>query len=91
MSLRNNSGKTGIIKAFASSTQVVVELQSNTAQPVQLQLLNNMGVLISKESRKIEAGTTTLYLNTPLPGNGVYHIRITGTGETLLGSFIKQQ
>lgn len=90
MSVRGNTGKTGIIKTFANTAQVVVELQSNAAQNIQLQVLNNMGVLISRESRKIEAGNTTLYLNTPSLSSGVYHVRLTTAGETMLSSFIKQ-
>ncbi len=89
MSVRAITGKKGIVKTFATTAQVVVELQSNTAENIQLQLLNNMGVLISRESRKIEAGTNTLYLNTPALSNGVYHVRLIAGGETLLSSFIK--
>ena len=90
MSVHISTGKLELVKAFAnSSSQVIVELQNNNTQNVQLQILNNMGMVISSASKKIEAGTTTLYLNTTLPGTGVYHIKVTAAGESMVRSFIK--
>jgi hypothetical protein len=90
MSVYINAGKLSIVKAFArSASQVVVELQNNEPQAVQLELLNNMGMVISRENRKIEAGSSSIYLGTPLLSNGVYHIRINGAQVSLVSSFIK--
>jgi len=90
MSVHISSGKLELVKAFAnSSSQVIVAFQNNNTQNVQLQILNNMGMVISSATRRIEAGTTTLYLNTALPGNGIYHIKVTAAGESMVRSFIK--
>ena len=90
MSVHINSGKLALLKAFANaSSQVVVELQSNEPQNAQLQLFNNTGLVISSASRKIEPGNTTLYLNTPVLSNGVYHIKLTTPRGSLVSSFIK--
>ena len=90
MSVMTNAGKLAIVKAFArTATQVIVELQNNEPQNAELQVLNNMGLLISKISRKIEAGSTTIYLNTPALSNGVYHIKLATAKETMVSSFIK--
>lgn len=90
MTVYINAGKLSIVKAFArSASQVVVELQNNEPQLVQLELLNNTGMIIARENRKIEAGSSSIYLNTPLLSNGVYHIRINGARTSLISSFIK--
>ncbi|GAC1448121.1 MAG: hypothetical protein NVSMB7_09340 [Chitinophagaceae bacterium] len=90
MSVYINTGKLAIVRAFArSASQVVVELQNNDPQQTELQILSNMGMLISKTSRKIEAGNTILYLDTPLLSNGIYHIKLTTAKESVVGSFIK--
>jgi len=87
-----NAGKLSLVKAFVrSSSQVVVELQNNEPQMVQLELLNSMGMVISRESRKIETGSSSIYLTTPLLSNGVYHIKINGVHASMTGSFIKNQ
>ena len=90
MSVYLNAGKLAIVKAFAhSAVQVIVELQNNEPQNAEIQLLNNMGMLISKTSRRIEAGSTTIYLNTPSLGNGVYHVKLVTPKETTVSSFMK--
>ena len=90
MTVYINAGRLAIIKAFArSSSQVVVELQNNEPQMVELQLLNNMGMIISRENRKIEAGSNSVYLSSPLLSSGVYHIRIKAAGISAATSFIK--
>jgi len=90
MSVYINTGKLAVVRAFTrSSTQVAIELQNNDPQNTELQILNNMGMVISKTSRKIEAGNTTLYLDTPVLSNGVYHIKLTTAKESVVGSFIK--
>jgi hypothetical protein len=90
MSVNISTGKLAIIKAFARTpSQLAIELQNNEPQTAELQILNNMGMVISKQSRKIEAGNTTLYLTTPVLSNGVYHIKIATSKESMIGSFIK--
>ena len=90
MSVRSGIARTAIVKAFAANTsQVAVELQSSVQQTVQLQLVNNMGVLISSVSKKLETGSTTFYLNTPVLSSGIYHLRLIAAGESSLSSFIK--
>ena len=93
MSIHSNTGKTGILKTFVNSAaKVVVTLQSDAAQNIQLRILNSMGIQMSREARKIDAGTSTLYLQTPALSNGIYHLQVTtAAGETMLGSFIKNQ
>ncbi|MEO5684135.1 MAG: T9SS type A sorting domain-containing protein [Chitinophagaceae bacterium] len=90
MSVRINTGKLSLIKAFVrNASQVVVELQNNEPQNADLQIINSMGVVISKISRKIEAGSNTIYITTPVLANGVYYVRITSGKESMVGSFIK--
>jgi hypothetical protein len=90
MSVYINTGKLALVKIFSSSSsQVVIEVQDNEPQNAQLQIFNNMGMVISTASRKIEPGNTTLYLNTPVLSNGVYHIRLTTARESMVRSFIK--
>jgi hypothetical protein len=93
MSIHSSNGKTGIIKTFVNNAaQVVVTLQTDAGQNIQLRIMNNMGILMSREARKIDAGTSTLYLQTPALSNGIYHVQVTtAAGETMLGSFIKNQ
>ena len=87
-----NAGKLSLVKAFVrSSSQVVVEVQNNETQMLQLELLNNMGTVISRENRKIEAGSSSIYLTTPILSNGVYHIKINGAHASMTSSFIKSQ
>lgn len=90
MSVFTNTNKLAIVKTFArSASQVVIELQNNEAQNVQLEILNSMGALISRETRKIEPGSNSLYISTSLLSNGVYHVRINGAHASLASSFIK--
>ena len=90
MSVHINTGKLALLKVFASSSlQVVVELQNNEPQNAQLQIFNNIGLVISSASRKIEPGNTILYLNTPVLSSGVYHIKLTTARESMVSSFIK--
>jgi len=87
-----HAGTLSIVKAFArSSSQVIVEVQNNEPQMLQLELLNNMGTVISRENRKIEAGSSSIYLTTPILSNGVYHIKINGAHASMTSSFIKSQ
>ena len=90
MSVFINNGKLAVVKAFAhTATQVIIEIQNNETQNADVQVLNNIGLLISKTSRKIEAGSTTIYMNTPVLSNGVYHIKLTTGKESIISSFIK--
>ena len=92
MTVYINTGKLSIVKAFArSASQVIVEVQNNEPQMLQLELLNNMGTVISRENRKIEAGSSSIYLTTPILSNGVYHIKINGARASMTSSFIKSQ
>jgi hypothetical protein len=85
-----NPGKLAIVKAFArSSSQVAIELQNNDPENADIQILNNTGMVVSKSTRTIEAGNTTLFINTPVLSNGVYHIKITTAKESMVSSFIK--
>jgi len=87
-----HAGTLSIVKAFArSASQVIVEVQNNEPQMLQLELLNNMGTVISRENRKIEAGSSSIYLTTPILSNGVYHIKINGAHASMTSSFIKSQ
>ncbi len=90
MTVYINAGKLAIVKAFArSSSQVVVELQNNESQTVEFQILNNMGMAVSREKRKIDAGSSSVYLTTPLLSNGVYHLKMNAAGTSAATSFIK--
>jgi hypothetical protein len=92
MSVYINTGKLALVRAFVHTpSQVVIELQNNDPQNATIQILNNTGMVISKETRKVEAGNTTFYLNTPLLSNGVYHVQVTTAKESLVSSFIKNQ
>lgn len=85
-----NPGKLAIVKTFArSSSQVAIELQNNNPENANIQILNNTGMIVSKSTHTIEAGNTTLFINTPVLSNGVYHIVITTAKESMVGSFIK--
>ncbi|MEP6748067.1 MAG: T9SS type A sorting domain-containing protein [Bacteroidota bacterium] len=90
MAVYISTGKLSLVKTYLkSSSQVVVQLQNNEPQNVEIQILNNMGMILCRESRKIEAGNTTLFMNTPLLSNGVYHVKLTTAKESLVDSFIK--
>jgi hypothetical protein len=90
MSVYINTGKLALVRAFVrTSSQVVIELQNNDPQNATIRILNNAGMVISRETRKIEAGNTTFYLNTPVLSNGVYHIQLTTAKESMVSSFIK--
>ncbi|MFT3937154.1 MAG: hypothetical protein QM726_26315 [Chitinophagaceae bacterium] len=86
----NTNGKLMLSKIFArSATEVVVETQGNETQQAELQLINNMGMPVSKKSIIINAGTNAIYLQTPSLANGIYHVKLVTNKETLTGSFIK--
>ena len=90
MTVNIGAGKLSIVKTFArSSSQVIIELQNNDAQNAEVQILNNMGILLSRTPVKIDAGNTTLFVNIPLLSNGVYHVRLVTAKESLVGSFLK--
>ncbi len=90
MTVYSSIGKLAVIRAFArSSSQVAIELQNNEPQNAEYQLFNNMGMIISKASRKLEAGNTTLYLDTPLLSNGIYHIKVITASGSMAYSFVK--
>ena len=90
MSVFINPGQLAIVKAFAqSSSQVVVQLQNNDPQNAELQIINNLGMIIKKETRKIERGNTTIYINTAGLSNGIYRIRVNGTSGSAVSSFIR--
>lgn len=91
MTVRLNQSKLSLEKVLApSASQVVAQLQNNEAQTVHFQLFNNLGVQIATISRKLEAGATSVYLQTPALSNGVYHLKLIGAkGETMVRSFIK--
>ena len=91
MSVHINEGKLSLSKVIApSSSQVIAELQNNEVQTVHLQLFNNLGMLITTATRKLEAGSTSVYLQTPALNSGVYHIKLTSArGESMVKSFIK--
>jgi hypothetical protein len=90
MTVYINNGKLRLIRAFArSSSQVALELQNNDAQNADIEIINNIGMVVSKTSAKVEAGNTTLFINTALQSNGVYYIKLTTSKETVVGSFIK--
>ena len=90
LSVHINAGKTAIIKTFASSSsQVAVQIQNSAAQTIQLQLVNNMGMLLAGETKKIDAGTAVIYLNTPVLSNGIYHVRLVAADVSTTSSFIK--
>lgn len=85
-----NTGRLAVVKSFVNtSSHVVVELNNKEAQNAEFQVVNNMGSIISKEKRKIEAGSSTVYLTTPILSSGVYHVRVVATGISIVSSFIK--
>ncbi len=91
MTVRLNQNKLSLERVLArSGNQVVAEIQNNEAQTMHLQLFNNLGMLIATTTRKLEAGSTSIYLQTPEMNSGVYHLKLTGArGETMTKSFIK--
>jgi len=91
MTVRLNESKLSLMRALVrSNNQVIAELQNNEAQTVHLQLFNNLGMLVTSVSRKLEAGSTSIYMQTPELSNGVYHLKLIGArGETMVKSFIK--
>ncbi|MEO6316000.1 MAG: SGNH/GDSL hydrolase family protein [Chitinophagaceae bacterium] len=91
MKVHINTGKLTLLKAFATSaSQVLVSLQNNEPQMAQVKILDNFGRLLSTVSRKIETGSTNLYLTTPALAAGIYHVQLVAAkGATLSASFIK--
>ena len=91
MTVRLNQSRLSLERVLArSGNQVMAELQNNESQIVRLQLFNNLGMLVTSISRKLETGATSVYLQTPALGSGVYHLKLTGArGETMVKSFIK--
>lgn len=89
MKVLTNPGRLAILKAFArSSSQLIIELQNKDPQNAQLQIFNHMGMLVSTAAKKIEAGSSTFYLNTSMLSSGVYHIRVITPAESAVSSFI---
>jgi hypothetical protein len=89
MTVNINAGKLSIVKTFArSSSQVILQLQNNDAQNAEVQILNNLGVIMSRTPVRIDAGNTTLFVTTAPLSNGVYYVRLITAKESSVGSFI---
>ena len=89
MRVNITTGSLAIVRAFArSSSQVMIEIQNNSAQNATIQILDNTGTVVCKENKVIEAGKTSFYLTTPLLSKGIYHVILSTAKTYLLSSFI---
>ena len=86
----DNGGNLAIKRLTTQPAQVVLELQTNTAQNAGLQVLSSTGMLVQKANRYIDAGSSSLSISTATLGSGVYYIKLTtASGQPIIASFIK--
>ena len=86
----SNAGKLAIRKVITQPVQIILELQSNEAQNLGLQVLSSTGLLIRKAMQRIDNGNSSITINTASLSSGIYYIKLaTAAGETLITSFFK--
>ncbi|HSC38259.1 MAG TPA: T9SS type A sorting domain-containing protein, partial [Chitinophagaceae bacterium] len=86
----DNAGGLAVKRVINQSAQIILELQSNEAQNAGLQVINSTGLLVYKDNRHIDAGSSTLTINTGSLSSGIYYIKLVTAGkEPLITSFVK--
>ena len=92
MRIQGGTGKFALSKVYApNATTVAIEVMNNEGQQIEVQIVNQLGVLVANARRRVEAGTTTFYLSSTPLTNGVYHLKLMkASGESISTSFIKK-
>jgi hypothetical protein len=91
LKITTGSGKLVLNKIITQPNQLLLQLQSNETQTAELQILNNTGALVQKQTKRIEAGTITINVATATLSKGVYYLRlISNKQETFIKSFLKE-
>jgi hypothetical protein len=70
--------------------QATLSIQANKAEDVSIAIVNSLGIVISKQATKLNAGDNYIPLNTSALSHGLYLYRvINNAGATIEGKFVK--
>ncbi len=84
------AGKISLRKFIVQSSQAILEIQSSAVQQAEMQVVGDNGMLVRKETIRMNPGIVSIPVNTSTLARGVYYIRLYAPQqEPIVLSFFK--